>query len=215
MSLFSSDTKKTTNTTTNYYTDETNTALAGGDSDVGDSSTVAVNSSLTDNSLAVSMADYSARDYSVRTANSGNTDSSDNSFKNTQMDYSNRTYKDSGNTDSSIKNTQSDYSNRSINDSGNTNITDGGAFKMVGSIFSKFADSMSSQSQEIIKLAGLNQKETLGTINNVTQRSMDTAFAAKSGGTISESADNTTKGFLALAVFSAVATGVILMVRRR
>lgn len=116
MGLFDRSKSTSTNTTNNlseYYTETYNSALAGGDSAVGDGANVLQHSNLStiDNSLAYSMSDNSMTDASRRVANSNNVDSSDNSFTNLMTDNSNRS--------SSTRNsaTYSDTSNRSFNDS--------------------------------------------------------------------------------------------------
>lgn len=192
MGLFSNSSKKTTTNTANYqYAQDVN--LSGGDSELGDGAIVAQHSnlSLIDNSLSSSMSDYSMRDSSTRTANSNNTDSSDNSFTNTQSDYSdrssrvttsttdssNRSFNDSSTSDYSVKNTMTDNSNRSTN----INSVDGGAFSMVSGVMQSVVNAFSSSNAKMLEVVGLNQKETLGSSAALAGRSLDAAFAIKSG----------------------------------
>lgn len=233
MGFFDSTTKKTTN---NNFLDQTTTnttQVSGGDSNIGDGAFVAANSNIStaDNSVSFAVADNSLSDNSVRT--SSVTDSSDNSFKNTQMDYSNRTTTDSheisdnsnrsfndySSVDSSLKSEQTDNSNRSLNNSANTTYsyssTDGGAFSMVSSAFSKFVDGFTSQNKMMADVIGLNSQKTLDNTNAITARSMDAAFAVKSGSTISEPMPAQTKAYLYFAGALAAIGGVVLVMRSK
>lgn len=117
-----------------------------------------------DNSLNVDMTDDSESYYSDSSSRNL-TDYSDNSLKVDMQDNTGST--NSGNSSSS-------YSTSS-NKTTTTNITDGGAFSVVGSLIARAFDSQN----KMIDMVGLNQSKTLAASNDLASRSLDASMAIK------------------------------------
>jgi hypothetical protein len=183
--LFGSSSKNTTNAYDYSQTSTVNDSFAGGDAELNNS-IIARGSdfSSVDNSLAMSMADNSYNDSSIRTASTDNRDSSNNSLNMDLSggDFSSRTdnsVSDSSNNSFNLDLSGSDYSQKTTT-SNTFSSTDGGAFSMVSGVMGKMIDAISGNQNKLVDMVGLSQKSTLSATNDLMSRSMDAAAVSKS-----------------------------------